>query len=100
MKKSYVMIHVIKHDMDPNSNINYRRKIGPKCHTVPGHRCHLVLLPKLQCNFCIHREDSDLMWAVSQGPRKNPDLGPDMGKILFCKKLSNFSFVLQHYNLA
>ena len=26
---SYVMIHVIKHDMDPNSNINYRRKIGP-----------------------------------------------------------------------
>ena len=29
MKKSYVMIHVIKHDMDPNSNINYRRKIGP-----------------------------------------------------------------------
>ena len=24
------MIHVIKHDMDPNSNINYRRKIGPK----------------------------------------------------------------------
>ena len=29
MKKSYVMIHVIKHDMDPNSNINYRRKILP-----------------------------------------------------------------------
>ena len=29
-KKSYVMIHVIKHDMDPNSNINYRRKIAPK----------------------------------------------------------------------
>ena len=29
MKKSYVMIHVIKHNMDPNSNINYRRKIGP-----------------------------------------------------------------------
>ena len=25
----YVMIHVIKHDMDPNSNVNYRRKIGP-----------------------------------------------------------------------
>ena len=24
------MIHVIKHDMDPNSNINYRRKIAPK----------------------------------------------------------------------
>ena len=24
------MIHVIKHGMDPNSNINYRRKIGPK----------------------------------------------------------------------
>ena len=23
------MIHVIKHDMDPNSNINYSRKIGP-----------------------------------------------------------------------
>ena len=23
------MIHVIKHDMDPNSNINYRRKIPP-----------------------------------------------------------------------
>ena len=29
MKNSYVMIHVIKYDMDPNSNINYRRKIGP-----------------------------------------------------------------------
>ena len=29
LKKSYVMIHVIKHDMDPNSNINYRRKIPP-----------------------------------------------------------------------
>ena len=24
-----VMIHVIKHDMDPNSNINYSRKIAP-----------------------------------------------------------------------
>ena len=23
------MIHVIKHDMDPNSNVNYRRKIAP-----------------------------------------------------------------------
>jgi hypothetical protein len=23
------MIHVIKHDMDPNSNINYRGKIPP-----------------------------------------------------------------------
>ena len=23
------MIHVNKHDMDPNSNINYRRKIAP-----------------------------------------------------------------------
>ena len=29
MKKSYVMIHVIKHDMDPNGNLNYRRKIPP-----------------------------------------------------------------------
>ena len=27
MKKSYVMIYLINHDMDPNSNINYRRKI-------------------------------------------------------------------------
>ena len=25
----YVMIHVIKHDMDTNSNINYSRKIPP-----------------------------------------------------------------------
>ena len=25
-----VMIHVIKHDIDPNSNINYSRKIGPE----------------------------------------------------------------------
>ena len=25
----YVLIHVIKHNMDPNSNVNYRRKIGP-----------------------------------------------------------------------
>ena len=29
LKNSYVMIHVIKHNMDPNSNINYRRKIPP-----------------------------------------------------------------------
>ena len=29
MEKSYIMIHVIKHDIDPNSNINYSRKIGP-----------------------------------------------------------------------
>ena len=29
MKKSYVMIHVIKHDMDPNMDLNYSRKIGP-----------------------------------------------------------------------
>ena len=29
----YVMIHVIKHDMDPNIDLNYSRKIGPiKCH--------------------------------------------------------------------
>ena len=28
----YVLIHVIKHDMDPNSNISYRRKIGPVPH--------------------------------------------------------------------
>ena len=38
MKKSYVMIHVIKHDMDPNSNINQRRKIAPmkeKSHQKP-----------------------------------------------------------------
>ena len=27
--KSYVLIHVIKHDMDADSNVNYRRKIGP-----------------------------------------------------------------------
>jgi hypothetical protein len=25
----HVLIHVIKHDMDPNSNVNYCRKIGP-----------------------------------------------------------------------
>ena len=24
------MIHAIKHEMDPNSNINYRRKIAPR----------------------------------------------------------------------
>ena len=29
--KPYVLIHVIKHDMDPNSNVN-RRKIGPICN--------------------------------------------------------------------
>ena len=29
MKKSYVMIHVIKHDIDPNMDLNYSRKIGP-----------------------------------------------------------------------
>ena len=28
-KKSYVMIYVIKHEIDPNSNINNSRKIGP-----------------------------------------------------------------------
>jgi hypothetical protein len=34
MKKSYVMIHVIKHEMDPNSDINYGRKIGPLSQRV------------------------------------------------------------------
>ena len=29
MKKTYVMIHVIKHDMDHNMDLNYRRKIHP-----------------------------------------------------------------------
>ena len=29
MKKSYVMVYVIKHDMDPNMDLNYSRKIGP-----------------------------------------------------------------------
>ena len=28
MKNPYVLIYVIKHDMDPNSNINYDRKIA------------------------------------------------------------------------
>ena len=28
-EKLYLMIHVIKHDIDPNSNINYSRRIGP-----------------------------------------------------------------------
>ena len=27
--KSYGLIHVIKHDMDPNRNLNYHRKIDP-----------------------------------------------------------------------
>ena len=27
--KSYVLIHVIKHDMDPNSNLNHHRKNSP-----------------------------------------------------------------------
>ena len=29
------MVHVIKHDMDPNSNINYRRKIPPMTGKAP-----------------------------------------------------------------
>ena len=29
MKKTNVMIHVIKHDMDHNMDLNYRRKIRP-----------------------------------------------------------------------
>ena len=28
------MIHVIKHNIDPNSNLNYRRKIGPVCYPL------------------------------------------------------------------
>ena len=32
----YVLIHVIKHDMDPNSNISYRRKIGPVASSQYG----------------------------------------------------------------
>ena len=31
----YVVIPVIKNDIDPNSNINYSRKIGPLKHFVP-----------------------------------------------------------------
>ena len=30
MKKTYVMIHVIKHDIDHNMDLNYRRKIRPQ----------------------------------------------------------------------
>ena len=29
MKKSYVLIHVIKHSVDQNGNLNYRRKNPP-----------------------------------------------------------------------
>jgi hypothetical protein len=29
MKKTYVMIHVIKRDMDPNCNMNYPSKNPP-----------------------------------------------------------------------
>ena len=36
MKKSYVMIHVIKHDMDPNMDLNHSRKIGPKAKDFFG----------------------------------------------------------------
>ena len=38
-KKTYVMIHVIKHDMDPNSNINYSRKIGPVVELPDSSQC-------------------------------------------------------------
>ena len=43
MKKSYVMIHVIKPDMDPNSNINYRRKIGPMAELPTSNSLDLKL---------------------------------------------------------
>ena len=33
------MIHVIKHDMDPNSNINYSRKIGPVVELPYSSQC-------------------------------------------------------------
>ena len=42
--KSYVLIHVIKHDMDSNSNINYCRKIG---------LMYLLCTYKLKL-FCFH----------------------------------------------
>ena len=32
--KSYVKIHIIKHDMDPNSNIYYSRKTPPIVYTT------------------------------------------------------------------
>ena len=69
MKKSYVMIHVIKHDMDPNMDLNYSRKIGPAsalaksrskfkvihkwnlgiCETgVHGHFYHSIIVKKIK----------------------------------------------------
>ena len=36
MKKLYIMIHVIKHDMNPNSMINCCRKIAPMLHLPCG----------------------------------------------------------------
>ena len=38
----YVKIHVIKHDMDPNSNINYSRKIPPLSDHLKIWRCTLL----------------------------------------------------------
>ena len=35
MDKILCLIHVIKHDMDPNSNLNYRREIGPLSFPIP-----------------------------------------------------------------
>ena len=49
MKKSYVMIHLIKHDMDPNSNINYRRKIGPMNSLDSQHSALAILFPVTKC---------------------------------------------------
>ena len=59
MKKSYVMIHVIKHDMDLNSNINYRRKIAPKlvyvnvCYNNTRNYDHICLIWKWPKYFTV-----------------------------------------------
>ena len=46
MKKSYVMNHVIKYNMDPNMDLNYSRKIGPEIQKVENieglSKCHSI----------------------------------------------------------
>ena len=65
MKKSYVMIHVIKHDMDPNSNINYSRKIPPKSEFLHGFVSLQTSI--LQLNVILHERSH--MAKIQSRPR-------------------------------
>ena len=71
----HVLIHVIKHDMDPNSNVNYCRKIGPMTrlklqvffflNIILGERCGVI---ELQVQFPCSSATQLLLRSLNSNP--------------------------------